>query len=78
MLLLAWADYYGRKTLGSIQGWTLAAQIGIQAVGPVLAGFMLDATGDYQLPFCVFAGAALLAGLLALDAGTRWLMAAGR
>ena len=68
LMRLAWADYYGRENLGSIRGWTLGMQVGGQAVGPVLAGFMFDATGSYQLPFRVFAGAALLAGLLALGA----------
>ncbi|MFQ6028689.1 MAG: MFS transporter [Dehalococcoidia bacterium] len=68
LLRLAWADYYGRENLGAIRGLTLSAQIGGQAVGPVLAGFMFDATDSYQLPFRVFAGAALLAGLLVLAA----------
>ena len=66
LLRLAWADYYGRQHLGSIRGLTMSAQIGGQALGPIFAGFMFDATGSYQLPFLVFSGAACLAGLLVL------------
>ena len=34
----------------------------------ILAGFMFDATGSYQMPFLVFTGAATLAAILALFA----------
>ena len=44
LLRLAWADYYGRQHLGSIRGLTLPAQIGGQAIGPIIAGFMLILT----------------------------------
>ena len=68
LVRLAWADYYGREHLGAIRGITMSAQIGGQAIGPVLAGFMFDATGSYQVPFLVFTGAASLAGLMVLFA----------
>ena len=68
LLRLAWAEYYGRQHLGSITGLTLPVQVGGQALGPVLAGFMYDAGGSYQLPFRIFALAVTLAGLLALTA----------
>ena len=54
LLRLTWADYYGRLHLGSIRGLTLPAQIGGQALGPIIAGFMFDATGGYETPFTVF------------------------
>ena len=68
LLRLAWAEYYGRRHLGSITGLTLPVQVGGQALGPVLAGFMYDAFGSYQLPFRIFALAVTLAGLLVLTA----------
>ena len=68
LVRLAWADYYGREHLGTIRGFTMSAQIGGQAAGPVLAGFMFDATGSYQMPFLVFTGTATLAAILALFA----------
>jgi sugar phosphate permease len=68
LLRLTWADYYGRQHLGSIRGLTLPMQIAGQALGPIIAGFMFDVTGEYQLPFLVFAIAVSLAGLLVLAA----------
>jgi MFS family permease len=54
LLRLTWANYYGRMHLGSIRGLTLPAQIGGQAMGPMIAGFMFDATGGYETPFMIF------------------------
>ncbi len=68
LLRLAWAEYYGREHLGSITGLTLPVQVGGQALGPVIAGFMFDATQSYQLPFRIFAVAVFFAGLLVLTA----------
>ncbi len=68
LLRLAWADYYGRLHLGSIRGLTLPAQIGGQAIGPVVSGFMFDASGGYLLPFVIFGTAVGLSALLVLAA----------
>ncbi len=68
LVRLAWADYYGRQHLGSIRGLTLSAQIGGQALGPILAGFLFDATNSYRTPFLVFALAVWAGGLLVLAA----------
>jgi MFS transporter, OFA family, oxalate/formate antiporter len=46
LLRLAWADYYGRQHLGTIRGITSPMQIGGQAVGPIAAGFVFDASGS--------------------------------
>ena len=68
LLRLAWAEYYGREHLGTIVGFAMSAQIGGQAAGPVIAGFMFDATSSYVVPLLVFTGVASLAGVLALFA----------
>ena len=68
LLRLAWAEYYGREHLGSITGLTLPVQVGGQALGPVIAGFLYDYTNSYQLPFRIFSAAVFLAGLLVLTA----------
>jgi MFS family permease len=68
LVRLAWADYYGREHLGTIRGFAMSAQIGGQAAGPVLAGFMFDATNSYLMPLLVFTGVASLAGMLVLFA----------
>ena len=68
LLRLAWADYYGRRHLGSIRGVTLPVQIGGQAVGPVVAGFMYDSTQSYGKAFIIFTSAVSLAALMVLTA----------
>ncbi len=69
LLRLTWADYYGRRHLGAIRGLTLPVQVGGQALGPVLSGFIFDTTGSYRAAFFLFAAAALLVSLTVL-AGT--------
>ena len=68
LLRLTWADYYGRLHLGSIRGLTLPAQIGGQALGPIVAGFMFDATGGYKTPFTVFGIIVAFAAVVVLAA----------
>ena len=68
LLRLAWADYYGRRHLGSIRGVAHSAQIGGQVLGPILAGFMFDATRSYRLPFTLFTALIWAASLLVLAA----------
>jgi sugar phosphate permease len=68
LLRLAWADYYGRQHLGTIRGITLPVQLGGQAVGPVAAGFVFDATGSYQMVFLCFAAVVALGSVFVLAA----------
>ena len=68
ILRLTWADYYGRTHLGSIRGLTLPAQIGGQAMGPIIAGFMFDASGGYEMPFTMFGIFVALAAVMVLAA----------
>ena len=68
LLRLTWADYYGRLHLGSIRGLTLPAQIGGQAIGPIIAGFMFDSTGGYETPFTVFGIIVAFAAVMVLTA----------
>ncbi|MEE2875841.1 MAG: MFS transporter [Chloroflexota bacterium] len=61
-----WANYYGRKHLGSIRGIGMPLTIGLGAVGPILVGLSFDIYQSYQLAFiCLlttyFVGASLLA-----------------
>jgi MFS transporter, OFA family, oxalate/formate antiporter len=68
LLRLAWADYYGRQHLGTIRGITLPLQIGGQAIGPITAGFVFDASGSYHVVFLFFAGVVALGSMLVLTA----------
>jgi len=62
----AWASCFGRAHYGAIRGVTLPAQVGGQALGPLLAGALHDATGDYGAGLAVFAALAALAAACAL------------
>ena len=66
LLRLAYAEYFGRASLGRIRGLTIGAQIGGQVVGPIMAGVLFDLTNSYWPPFLGFAGAVTAAGLLVI------------
>ena len=68
LLRLAWAEYYGRPYLGTIQGVTLPVPLVGQALGPVTAGFVFDVTGTYRQAFLWFAGVVLLGSACVLTA----------
>jgi MFS family permease len=68
LLRLVWADFYGRSSLGSIRGVTLPVQIAGQLTGPLIAGFMFDATGAYRTAFILVAATAALASVMVLAA----------
>ncbi len=61
----AWADYYGRRSLGAIRGVTLTAQTGGAAIGPVLTGGLYDILGDYRIAFAALALACLVGAIMA-------------
>ena len=68
LIRLVWADYYGRQDLGTIRGLTMSVQVGGQALGPVIAGFMFDYFDSYRIPFTFFAVAVFMAGIMAVAA----------
>ena len=57
------ADYFGRRQLGQIAGWSNTVTAGGSIIGPVYAGLLYDARGDYTLAFLTL-GAATAAGSL--------------
>ena len=65
VISLAWADYFGRTSLGAIRGLSAPFGLAASAAGPVVAGVLFDVVGSYQIAFAVFvvafwAGAALV------------------
>jgi MFS family permease len=54
------ADYFGRTSFGAIMGASTTIIMFGQIVGPLLAGFMADQTGDYVAGFTLMA---VLSGL---------------
>jgi MFS family permease len=75
---LAWANYYGRASLGTIRGITLPVQVGGQAVGPLLIGGLYDLHHSYDAALALAAGLVALAGALALLAKPPRSPTAGR
>ena len=61
---LMFADYFGRRHLGSIEGVVRAAQNVAQAAGPLAAAFAFDATESYRAIFTVFVLTNLAAAVL--------------
>jgi MFS transporter, OFA family, oxalate/formate antiporter len=66
MLPVAWANYFGRAHFGAIRGVTLPAQVGGQALGPLIAGALHDYRGDYAGGLAVFATMSVCAAAIAL------------
>ncbi len=60
---LTWADYFGRLHLGAIRAWGLAAQVGGQALGPTVAGMVVDRMDTY---LWVFMGFGINLGIVSL------------
>ncbi len=54
------ADYFGRRAIGMIMGVSSMVVVVGQVGGPLFAGIMADATGDYKLGFTILA---ILAGM---------------
>ncbi|MDA0797663.1 MAG: MFS transporter [Chloroflexi bacterium] len=48
---VVWADFFGRKHLGSIRGVTMVFQLAGNASGSLIAAFMFDVSGSYDGAF---------------------------
>ena len=68
LLPVVWADYFGRSSYGAIRGVALSMQVLAQAFGPIAAGALRDAYGDYTRSLMLFAVLAAIAVLVALSA----------
>jgi len=58
-----WADYFGRRSLGTIRGMGLFISHFLAAIGPPFFGFLFDITGGYGVSFAIFGA------ILAISAG---------
>lgn len=47
-LTVIWANYFGRKHLGTIRGFAFTVQIGFSAMGALPFGLVYDRTGSYD------------------------------
>jgi MFS family permease len=60
------ADYFGSSHFGAIMGWSsMIVMVGTTS-GPLVAGFLADRTGNYELGFTVLAVAAMLGSVFFL------------
>ena len=58
------ADYFGRRSYATIQGFRSTIQmLGIIA-GPIISGYVFDTTGSYEYAFLGFSAAAILSMVL--------------
>lgn len=68
LLAMVWADYFGRRSLGSIFGAVQPFIVVAGSLGPWAAGALFDWRGDYRLFLQIAIGMALLSALIfALD-----------
>ncbi len=58
----SFADYFGRRIVGSLLGYAGLFFMVSRAVAPTFAAVMFDRLHSYELPFALFAGACFLAG----------------
>jgi len=61
--VVLWANYFGRAHLGAIRGFAQLAAGPIGAMGPLMAGFLYDETGDYTIAFKWFFGTMAIVAL---------------
>jgi cyanate permease len=60
--LQVYPDYFGRRIVGALLGYSGISLTASRAVAPLFAAFMYDRTGSYTFAFGVFAAACLVAG----------------
>ncbi len=58
---MLFANYFGRRSFGSIRGFAAPLIVMVNPFGPVLAGVIRDRTGSYDLAFVLFAAMFLVA-----------------
>ncbi len=61
MMMVVYAEYFGRRSLGSIRGAVAPIQMAFNATGPLLAGWAYDTSGHYLEVFSAYAALLLLA-----------------
>lgn len=62
------ADYFGRQAIGKIMGFSSLIIVIGQIGGPLIAGYLADITGNYEVGFTLLALTAGLGTLLFLNA----------
>lgn len=63
---MAWAEYFGRQSVGAIQGMVMPITMSGNAVGPLITGWAFDVTGSYTQAFALLGAGYVLAAICAL------------
>jgi MFS family permease len=66
MLPVIWANFFGRRSLGSIYSLANPFYFAANAIGPIFGGFCFDLTGSYSFPFHFFVAVFIFSGMIAL------------
>lgn len=60
------ADYFGRRSYATIQGFRSTIQMGGIVIGPIVSGYVFDQTGSYENAFMGFGAATILSMFLVI------------
>ena len=63
---ILWANYFGRRSLGTVRGLGLLISQVLAAIGPPFFGFLYDLTHGYGLSFAIFGAALITSAFLSL------------
>ncbi len=66
MITLAWAEFFGRRSLGSILSLANPFHYAANAIGPVFAALCFDLSGSYALPFYFFVFVFFFSGVVTI------------
>ena len=66
LIPIIWANFFGRRSLGSISGLANPFYFTANAIGPIFAGFCFDLLGNYSFPFYFFIAVYVVAGMITL------------
>ena len=66
MMSVIWANFFGRRSLGSIYSLGNPFYFTANAIGPVFAGLFFDLFGSYAFPFYFFVIIFLISGIITL------------
>lgn len=66
MIPVIWANFFGRRSLGSIYSLGNPFYFAANAIGPVFAGLFFDLFGSYAFPFYFFVIIFMISGVITL------------
>jgi len=64
LIFIVWADFYGRRSSGTVLGLTSPFRMTTNAAGPFFAAIFFDLFHSYWIPFSLFAALTTFAGIL--------------